>query len=327
MTILVVDDSHVQRVLFASMLRDAGHHSIQMAGSAAEAFVLLGIDGPEQTFPPTVDLILMDIVMHPMDGIEACSRIMGSERTRHIPIVMVSALDDEAKLQAAFAAGAVDYVTKPVRKIELMARVRHVLRLKRETDERNARERDLVLVTGQLQTANLALQELSLHDELTGIANRRRLDEYLAAEWRRALRSRTPVGLIMIDIDYFKRYNDTNGHAAGDDALTRVARSLEGALRRSADLVARCGGEEFAVVLPDTNAVQAAAVAETMRTRVAAMGIEHRASLVSDRVTISAGVASAVPERSSSPTVLSDRADRALYQSKHGGRNRVTQAA
>ncbi len=324
MTILVVDDSSVHRTMLAAMLRGAGHQQVLLAESAEDAFRQLGMYGSGEAVSPEVDLIMMDILMSPIDGIEACGRITSSERARHIPVVMVSALDNEAKLSLAFSVGAVDYVTKPIRQFELLARVGHLLRLKRETDCRSAREHELVEKSRELNAANLALQHLSMQDGLTGVANRRRLDEYLELEWRRAIRNRSTLSVIMIDIDHFKNYNDSYGHGAGDAALSRVAASLTGSLRRAADLVVRFGGEEFAIVLPETSFEHAMVVAETVRRGVERLAIEHGQSPVSGVVTISAGVASTVPDRHSSVANLLRHADQELYASKGAGRNRVS---
>lgn len=327
MTILVVTDSHSQRLHLHSALRDGGYQDVRQAVSATEAFRVLGLDEPEGAEVPAVQLILMDILMAPIDGIEACAHITGSPRAQGIPVVMVCALDDEKRLQRAFEMGAVDYVMRPIRDGELLARVRHIIRLNRETALRNARERELLVVTRQLASANEALQRLSLQDGLTGIANRRHLDDYLDREWRRAIRSRAPLSVVMADIDNFKNYNDSYGHQAGDEALKRVARAMGGALRRAGDLVTRCGGEEFAVVLPDTSADHAEVVAETLRIAVESLGIAHRCSGVAPWVTVSVGVASEVPDRDSTAMALLATADAAMYRSKHQGRNRVTAAA
>lgn len=327
MTILVVNDSLQQRHLLENTLREGGFPEVRQAASAVDAFRYLGLDEPDGVEVPPVQLILMDILMTPIDGVEACAHITRSERAQGIPVVMVCALDDERRLQRAFDMGAMDYVMRPIRDAELLARVRHIIRLNRETALRNARERELLVVTRQLASANEALQRLSLQDGLTGIANRRHLDEYLDREWRRAIRSRAPLSVVMTDIDNFKSYNDTYGHGAGDAALTRVAQAMEGALRRAGDLVTRCGGEEFAVVLPETSLDHAHTVAETLRTVVESLRIPHVGSPVADWVTISVGVASEIPERSSSAAALLATADKAMYRSKNAGRNRVTAAA
>ncbi|MFZ5642847.1 MAG: diguanylate cyclase domain-containing protein [Bacillota bacterium] len=171
--------------------------------------------------------------------------------------------------------------------------------------------------------AEETLRRLSFLDGLTGIANRRYFDEYIDREWRRAMRNTTPLSLIMFDIDFFKIYNDTYSHLSGDDCLKRVARVIGDIVKRPGDLVARYGGEEFAVVLPETNINSASVIAETLRSRVEEMGIIHGNSKVSRYVTISLGVAAAVPAAGSLPETLIAEADKALYQAKREGRNRV----
>jgi len=229
---------------------------------------------------------------------------------------MVTASDEEETLAEAFEAGAVDYIKKPLNKIELRARVRSVLKLKQETDQRKAREQELF-------EANQKLERLSFQDGLTQIPNRRYFDEFLKKEWFRAMRQKRQVALSMIDIDFFKLYNDSYGHQSGDECLKKVANVLSDTLRRSADLVARYGGEEFVALLPDIDEASALKVSESMRSRVAGLGIVHKASECSDVVTISGGLAVMIPQKNTPPELLIEAADRALYRAKHKGRNRI----
>lgn len=320
MKILIVDDSPDSQLLIKSILEYAGYKDLLTANSALEAFKLLGMDS-NATVSTDIDLILMDIVMPEMDGIEACRLIKSFEYLRDIPIIIVTATAKD--LQMAFAAGATDYITKPLNKVELLARVSSALRLKREIDNRKAREQELMKLTQQLEELNQMLQRLSSLDGLTGIANRRHFDLILKQEWRRALRDATPLSLILIDVDSFKAYNDTYGHQMGDDCLKRVANSLKGVLKRPTDLIARYGGEEFVVLLPKTDGGGAIALAEEMRAGVEALGIAHARSQATDRVTISLGVATVTPNLDSSHAELIAEADHALYQAKQEGRNRV----
>jgi diguanylate cyclase (GGDEF)-like protein len=313
--ILIVDDSPRARLLVEAALRAQGHDGLTSVESAQAAFQALGMESETGADPTGFDLILMDLLMPEVDGIEACRRIKSSERFTDVPVIMVTAEDSPECLKAAFDAGAMDYVKKPVNRVELAARVQSALRLKQETDCRKARERELVELTEKLR-------QLSNVDGLTQVANRRNFDEELARIWRRTQREGGAIALIMIDIDHFKNYNDHYGHLAGDECLRRVAEVLRGTVKRPFDLVARYGGEEFAVLLPDTHGVGAEMLAEQMRASVEALDILHGGSKTG-RVTISCGVAADARVAGSDSASLIAMADRRLYQAKHAGRNRV----
>lgn len=167
------------------------------------------------------------------------------------------------------------------------------------------------------------LQRLALVDSLTSLPNRRSLDKNLDFEWKRASREGKPLSTILLDIDFFKAFNDTYGHLAGDGCLKEVARTVQIASQRPADLTARYGGEEFAVLLPATEREGAVIVAERIRKEVERLGILHASSGINDVVTVSLGVATLVPSLDDSPLELLSKADKALYQAKAGGRNRV----
>ena len=186
-----------------------------------------------------------------------------------------------------------------------------------------AMNQELELANARLRRANRRLARLSARDGLTGVANRRRLDRALVMEWRRAGRTETPLSLLMADIDFFKDFNDLHGHQAGDAVLRQVAEALAGCLHRAGDLVARYGGEEFAILLPATDAEHARVTGEKLRAVVEALQIPHGGSTVGPWVSLSLGAATAHPRAGTRPRTLLERADRALYQAKRAGRNRV----
>jgi diguanylate cyclase (GGDEF)-like protein len=322
MAILMVDDSVDSRRLMRRLLEQEGHRDFLEAGSAPEAMRILG-EGLREA-PAPVELILMDLQLPGMNGIEACRRIGEDSRLRDIPVIVVTASSENGHLPAAFQAGAVDYLLKPVNPIELTARVRSVLRLKREMDQRKQREAELIEMAHKLADANLELERLSSIDGLTGLTNRRRFDELYLHEWKRAIRVGSALTAILIDIDHFKGYNDRYGHLAGDDCLRRVAVALREAAHRPGDSVARYGGEEFVAVLAETDAAGARTLAESMRRAVEKLAIEHAGSSAGSHVTASLGVATTIPDEGTDQASLLAAADEALYESKRGGRNRAS---
>ncbi|MFN3362024.1 MAG: diguanylate cyclase, partial [Pseudanabaenaceae cyanobacterium] len=175
----------------------------------------------------------------------------------------------------------------------------------------------------ELRNANEKLQRLAMIDGLTQVSNRRLFDEKLEQEWRRLARSESPLSVILCDVDFFKKYNDTYGHLAGDACLKEVAKAIQLSAKRPADVVARYGGEEFAVILPDTGAAGALRVAENILQQVSSLKIPHRTSGVADHVTVSIGVATTIPNSQMQPSQLVQKADESLYRAKQSGRNRV----
>jgi len=242
--------------------------------------------------------------------------------TAQVPIIVLSSREDPRDKSRAFASGASDYLVKLPDQVELVARVHaHSSRFLTQL-QRDAAYRELQELGRQLAEKNAILEQLSSLDGLTGIANRRRFDTALDEEWRRARRDDKDLSLVMIDVDFFKRYNDRYGHLRGDDCLRQVAATLATEAHRAGDLVARYGGEEFVVLLPGTAADGVAVVADGMRQRVEALALPHVASEVADHVTISLGSATLRPDEYSTPQRLIELADLALYEAKKSGRNR-----
>jgi len=309
-------------MLIKEILSKGGYSNITLAESAEEAYGHLGMNSPT-IVTPDIDIILMDILMPKINGIEACYRIKSVEALRDIPIVMVTALDETESLQMAFGGGAIDYIIKPVNKIELLARVRSILRLKHEMDRRKSREKELLELTKQLESANRVLQSFSSLDGLTSIANRQFFDGFFDREWIRAKRYDHPISLIIADIDNFKLYNDEYGHQAGDFLLQRIARGLSEMERKSGDLIARYGGEEFAILISGAGVDEAREVGEKARSLVENLKIPHAGSKISEFVTISVGAVSTLPEGDASSTMLFKAAEDALAKAKNDGRNRV----
>jgi len=184
-------------------------------------------------------------------------------------------------------------------------------------------QRLVIEKTKELNEANKALKMLSRTDGLTGIANRRFMDEFIAKEWLRAIRNKLSISFILIDIDFFKLYNDNYGHPKGDECLKKVAATLKSLVRRPSDLIARYGGEEFALVLSDTK--EAELVANNCRQSIEELQIAHKFSEAANVVTISVGLCTVSPDKGTDPKLVIDTADKALYKAKDGGRNRVEQ--
>jgi len=316
--VLLVDDQAMIGEAIRRALANQPDISFHYCASATEALATA------QQIAPTV--ILQDLVMPGVDGLTLVRTYRAHPQTRDVPIIVLSSKEEAAVKSEAFAAGANDYLVKLPDKVELLARVRHHSRAYLNQRQRDAAYRALRESQQQLMVLNLELQRLNRIDGLTGLSNRRYMDEVIASEWARAVREQSWFSVLMIDIDDFKRYNDTYGHIVGDEALKHVARTLESWLRRPADLAARFGGEEFTAILPVTPPEGAAMVGEEIRAAIEALRIEHSGSTVGSHLTVSVGAASIMPQRDEHHMRLIEGADHALYIAKRSGKNRLVMA-
>ena len=288
-----------------------------------------GMEALSRTLDHEFALVLLDVQMPDMDGYETAELMRGNKKTRNIPIIFITAADkDREHIFKGYDAGAVDYLFKPLEPAVLQGKVNIFLELHRQrveleakTRELDARVAEMKLLQKELEATNEKLLLLSSLDGLTGLSNRRCFDEILEKEWQRGLRNRTPLSLIIADIDYFKAYNDSYGHIQGDTCLKQVAGCLHKALFRDMDMIGRYGGEEFSAILPDTDAQGAEFIAHRMLKAVVGLSIPHHASPTASHVTISLGVATRIPHPDISSSDLIDMADKALYQAKESGRN------
>jgi len=323
MSILIIDKSSEYREEIRKILKEGGFNSFISMSSAEEACRLLYVDRSEEnSLIPTIELIIADVSTEIEDRF-SFSKIREMPATKGVPILMTGDNTLSESMQVAFALGATDFVSKPLKKFELLARSRAAMRLRQEILRRKSRESELIEVTRQLSELNTMLTRLSYVDGLTGVSNRRFFDKALEQEWKRAIRCKSPISIILLDVDHFKKYNDTYGHLSGDDCLQEVATTIKSALKRPGDVLARVGGEEFGLVLPDTPAKGALHVAELIRSVVEGLQIEHQQS-PSKVVTISIGVSTAFPTNKSKTEAICASADKALYQSKEAGRNKVS---
>lgn len=313
--VLLVDDQAMVGEAVRRALASEGDIDFHYCSQPEEAVAVA-----ERTRPT---VILQDLVMPGTDGLTLVRRYRDNPATRDIPIIVLSTKEEPTMKSAAFSAGANDYLVKLPDTIELVARIRYHSRSYLNLLQRDEAYRALRQSQQQLLETNLELQRLTNSDGLTGLSNRRYFDEYLGAEWKRALREQTQFAMLMIDVDAFKAYNDTYGHVAGDDVLRRVAAVIRDNCTRPADLPARFGGEEFAMILPGTSPGGARLLAEMVRRAIEALQIPHSGSPTTNHVTVSIGGAVLVPEAGQIASRVVEAADAGLYQAKRNGRNQV----
>ncbi len=295
--ILIVDDSRLVAHVAKTMLTKQGHEvTLAQDGKA-------GLDAAKSGQP---DIILLDLIMPAMNGYEVCEHLKEEESTKEIPIIMVTSKAETADKVKGLGMGALDYVTKPFDEGELIARVNIHLRL------------------GELyqavQDQNRKLKEMADRDGLTGLYNHRYFHEQLSQDFLRAKRYHENLSCVLLDIDYFKKFNDTYGHQTGDVVLRALAEVIERSIRES-DLAARYGGEEFALILYHTDGPAAWETAERLRQMAENLEVQNNGNVLC--VTISVGFATFPHEKIHDSKKLIEYADQALYKAKENGRNRV----
>lgn len=293
--ILIADDERFNLNILVDILKH--DYKVIVAKDGKQAL--------ERAMSTPPDLILLDIMMPEMDGYEACKKLKEKEQTKDIPVIFITAMKEEGNEVKGFNLGAADYITKPFQAAIVMARVKTQLKMKWQAD---------------------MLRQMANIDVLTEIPNRQKFNETFDKEWRRAVRNKTQLSVAIMDIDFFKQYNDAYGHGRGDTCLKEVAHALANSIRRPTDFVARYGGEEFIAVLPETDISGAMIFAETMRSNVELLKIPHAESVPLDYVTISIGVSSVFPDGDFSDAALVSvvaAADEMLYKAKGAGRNQV----
>lgn len=297
--ILIVDDNAmIRQEIKAVLMKDGTFDQFMEAGDGLSAFKLL--------MEQTPDVVLCDLVMPAFDGLKLLSMKASRPELSQIPVIMLTAEDDLDRKAEILERGASDYVTKPFHEKELVARVRIHHKLKKLQDE--------------LVEKNHQLELLAVTDALTGLPNRRHLMKRLEEETARSRRFDQPLSVLMMDVDHFKKVNDTWGHAMGDAVLRNMGAFLKKSLRET-DVAARYGGEEFTVILPNTPLEGAATVAENLRQGFAALLHEHDGEKI--QRTISLGVACLGSGDARDQEALLKAADEALYRAKEGGRNQV----
>ena len=301
--VLLVDDSlfileALRQVLISNHGGVSGipdmNYSVITATSGQQALEKVAAERP--------DLILMGVIMPGMSGFDVLARLKESNDTRHIPVIIISGLTEDEDEEKGFLLGAVDYVKKPFKKAVVLARIKTHLK-----------------TIEQMRI----IEQHSLMDSLTNMPNRRSLDNRMEAELGRAIRGKIPTSILMIDIDHFKKFNDTYGHRQGDLVLQAVAHTITSSLKRSSDFAARWGGEEFMTLLPNTDLKGAVVVAEHIRLAIAGGAVMSLSGSLPLKVEASIGAASFVPVLGDTFSELIEKADKALYIAKESGRNRV----
>ncbi|MGI2189081.1 diguanylate cyclase [Shewanella oncorhynchi] len=289
--IVIVDDQPLNIKILHQLFSD--EYELFMATNGEQAIAIC------QKVQP--DLVLLDIEMPGMSGFDVCQYLKAKPETAGIGIIFVTGHFDEVQEVKGFQLGAVDFIHKPINPIITAARVKNQFTLKRQSD---------------------LLHSIALLDSLTGVANRRQFEQRLPELWKHCCRNQLALSVVMLDVDFFKRFNDHYGHQEGDQCLRQVAQAISGSLRRGIDFVARYGGEEFICILPETPLSGAMNMAQNIVIAVQALHLEHVDSSFKE-VTISAGVSSVIPRQDLTWQSLIETADQQLYLAKERGRNQI----
>lgn len=300
MKILLVEDSATLRHAMSQYISEAGHTPL-VARSGEEALQLLE-DTP-------VDMIIMDVEMPGLNGFETTRLIREWLGGHWIPIIFVTGRNEDESYREGIEAGGDDYLIKPVSYVIIKAKIQAMARI---ADMRN-----------QLNHLNTELEALSQLDSLTQIYNRRTFNELAQQQWLAAVRQNQPMSVLMIDVDHFKPFNDNYGHPAGDECLKKISHTIKGCLHRPGDLLGRYGGEEFVVLLPETDTGGAMRVAESINKAIMALGLRHAFSSTAPVATVSIGGSTCIHTSHHSLEELIKSADRSLYNAKNSGRNRA----
>ncbi|WP_066360398.1 GGDEF domain-containing response regulator [Aliarcobacter cryaerophilus] len=290
-TILVVDDMTTTLLLIHDLLKDT--YEVKIAKSGTKALEIL-------ESPNDIDLILLDIEMPDINGYDVCKRIKNNETIKNIPIIFITGRTSQEDEEYGLNLGAIDYITKPFNKAIVKLRIKNYLDLKIKND---------------------MLEKLSMYDGLTNIRNRRFFDETFEKTFNEIKRDKKSLAVLMIDIDFFKPYNDNYGHGQGDETLRKVAKALEKTIKRASDFVARYGGEEFVILLKDINKDGVEAVANNLLNAVRELKITHEFSKIENYVTISIGASFYNSSSDITKLELLLKADETLYSVKNSGRN------
>lgn len=290
-TILVVDDMTTTLLLIHDLLKDT--YEVKIAKSGTKALEIL-------ESPNDIDLILLDIEMPDINGYDVCKRIKNNETIKNIPIIFITGRTSQEDEEYGLNLGAIDYITKPFNKAIVKLRIKNYLNLKIKND---------------------MLEKLSMYDGLTNIRNRRFFDETFEKTFNEIKRDKKSLAVLMIDIDFFKPYNDNYGHGQGDETLRKVAKALEKTIKRASDFVARYGGEEFVILLKDINKDGVEAVANNLLNAVRELKITHEFSKIENYVTVSIGASFYNSSSDITKLELLLKADETLYNVKNSGRN------